>query len=60
MFNQIYKQVDSIKAEANSSHNELAISMQNSNSSFSKTVKRSCGCFYHNMHNTLTYFLKKH
>jgi len=55
--NRLIKQVNSIKAGADSSHNELAVSVQTSYSNFSKDVERSYDTFCRNILNTLKYFL---
>ncbi|KAF3627741.1 hypothetical protein FXO37_29706 [Capsicum annuum] len=59
MFNRLFARVDTIKSKTSSSNNELAISVQNFYSSFTKKVEKSYEHFCTNMHNTLTYFLEK-
>ncbi|KAG5592572.1 hypothetical protein H5410_043086 [Solanum commersonii] len=51
--NRLIKQVDSIKAGADFSHNELAVSVQTSYSNLSKDVERSYDSFCRNILNTL-------
>ncbi|KAG5608959.1 hypothetical protein H5410_020240 [Solanum commersonii] len=55
--NRLIKQVDSIKAGADSSHNELVVSVQTSYSNLSKDVERSYDSFCRNILNTFKYFL---
>lgn len=59
IFNRLFKQVHSIKSEANSSNNEFVVLFHTSYFKFSKYMECSYERFFHNMHNTLTYFLKK-
>ncbi|KAF3614758.1 hypothetical protein FXO38_30634 [Capsicum annuum] len=60
LFNRLFSKVNSIKSEANSSNNELVISVQNFYSGFFECVEKSYEYFCHNMHNTFPYFLAKH
>ncbi|KAG5611469.1 hypothetical protein H5410_022750 [Solanum commersonii] len=55
--NTTLKEVNSIKTGANSAHNELAVLMHNSHSTFFKTIEHSLNTFYRNMLTTLKYFL---
>ncbi|KAH0665500.1 hypothetical protein KY290_027732 [Solanum tuberosum] len=55
--NKILKEVNSIKIGADSAHNELAISVHTSYSTFSKTIECSLNNFCRNVLNTLKYFL---
>lgn len=59
LFSKVFSHLDSLKTKANSSNTDLAISVQNSYSFFPKNVRKSYEWFYHNMQNTLTYFLAK-
>ncbi|KAH0658173.1 hypothetical protein KY289_026921 [Solanum tuberosum] len=55
--NKILKEVNSIKFGVYSAHNELAISVHISYSTFSKTIECSLNNFCRNVLNTLKYFL---
>lgn len=58
-FTKLFSHMESLKTKTNSSNNDLAISIKNSYFSISKNIEQSYECFYHNMHNTLRYYLKK-
>lgn len=55
--NKFLKQYDSIKIGADSTHNEMAFSIQTSYSNFSKNVECSYNSFCGNILNTLKFFL---
>ncbi|KAF3652469.1 putative uroporphyrinogen decarboxylase, chloroplastic-like [Capsicum annuum] len=59
LLTRVFTRINSFKSQVLSSNDDLAISVQNSYSSFFKIVEKSYDTFYHNMHNTLTFFLKK-
>ncbi|KAH0693504.1 hypothetical protein KY285_020601 [Solanum tuberosum] len=56
---KLIRQVDSFKNGVDSSNNELAISVQNSYSSLSKTMERSYNSFSEKVINTMKYFWGK-
>lgn len=56
-FNKLLEQIDSLKIGADSSNNDLTVSVNTSYSNFSKNVNHSYNCFYRNILKTLKYFL---
>ncbi|KAF3649998.1 hypothetical protein FXO37_18694 [Capsicum annuum] len=59
LFTRVFTHMDSLKSQGDSSNDDFAIFAQNSYSFFFKNVEKSYEKFFHNFHNTLTYFLAK-